>query len=669
MNNTKVVGASVNVTVTGCSGTGCTGGTSTDSGGYYVIANLNLPAFGGISGVAAKNGNTGSNSETADAYQAASMNITLCIPPTSPSLTHVPSTHLDSVIMSWISGVDPLGLATHDVHTLFGSATRVSPYNQTGLAAVANTTRTWSVRTCNTICCSPDISDSFISINDPPPPPLLTPAISNHDQNRTFYWINYSDPDGDPTYNQYQLDGGPTVSPADSPQTAAGLSFAGHTWRVRTCDDRNACSAWSTNSFTVGNSPPSPPILQHQNNTNRTAVNFNWTSGIDPDHDPTHDEYMLSNDSAYANLIAANNPAYAPLPVGNLTSFQVYYWKVRTCDNLGACSAWSEDRFITYQCDLLCPTCGGGGGGGGGGACPCQNQCEAGHSYCQGNTRVVCGYFNADMCAELERITCPSGQSCSDGVCVAACTPDWSCNSWSMCDFGRQADWTTNHKVQMCHNGKESITVDESAVSAHLSHNDHFGPCNTGVQGRQCGDLNGCGTTEGQPEERRTCALPEAEAPLQLFGIAMPGAIHIPLRAFLIEIALPALLIILLCIIIGILAWLFFRDEIDMLRLMLRLRKAERLCRKKRFGTAYGHMLSKVDPLLRRLKPRIKETVRSHRRMLYRYHFCNAGIFRALQQIYNSTGEPTIATEFGRKAQRSEDLAKDYVDAMKPNKK
>jgi hypothetical protein len=231
-------------------------------------------------------------------------------------------------------------------------------------------------------------------------------------------------------------------------------------------------------------------------------------------------------------------------------------------------------------------------------------------------------------------------------------------------------DWQQGDKVSICHNGN-TITVDASAAPAHLDmeHGDHYGPCGTGVQRTSCTDRNGCGDSTSRPPEKRTCVLPEPEAPLKLFGVAMPGAIHIPLRAFLVEIALPALLVILLCIIIAILAWVFFRDEIDMLRLMLRLRKAEKLVRKKRFGTAYGHMLTKVDPLLRRLKPRIKETVRSHRRMLYRYHFCNAAIYRALQGIYNTTGEPTIASEFGKKAQRSEELAKQYVDAMKKEKR
>ncbi|MEK6823166.1 MAG: hypothetical protein AABY13_05025, partial [Nanoarchaeota archaeon] len=50
MDNTVVVGANITITVSGCSGDGCVRNTTTDSNGYYVVANLNLPASGGVSG-------------------------------------------------------------------------------------------------------------------------------------------------------------------------------------------------------------------------------------------------------------------------------------------------------------------------------------------------------------------------------------------------------------------------------------------------------------------------------------------------------------------------------------------------------------------------------------------------------------------------------------------
>lgn len=34
-----------------------------------------------------------------------------------------------------------------------------------------------------------------------------------------------------------------------------------------------------------------------------------------------------------------------------------------------------------------------------------------------------------------------------------------------------------DHKVTICHKGKNTITVDKSAVPAHLNHGDTMGPC------------------------------------------------------------------------------------------------------------------------------------------------------------------------------------------------
>jgi hypothetical protein len=673
MNGTKVTNAGVTVNVSGCSGSGCVMTTNTDNGGYYVLANLNLNAYGAISGVATKNGNSGNASTNADAYQAASLNITICIPPSTPILLSEPDTHDASAVLQWVSGNDALGLSTYDQYTLFSTSTQTSPYNQTGIAAVSNTTRTWSVRTCNSACCGANASDSFISINDPPPAPLLTTAISNHDQNRTFFWINYSDSDGDSTYNEYQLDAGTIISPANSPQSASGLSFANHTWRVRTCDSRGACSVWSSNAFNVSNGAPAPPVLVPQNDTNQTSLSFQWTSGVDADGDDTHDEYRLANDTGYVTIVNSSTNAISPHSITGLLYWQKYSWSVRTCDEFGACSDWVEDSFVTYlsSAGQICSddddggsSSGGGGGGGGGGVCPCQNECEAGHAYCRGNTRAVCGYFDSDYCADLSTQPCPSGTRCEAGSCVTACEPDWQCGGYTICDFGSMADWQEENEVQLCHIGN-TIKVSTSAAADHIAHGDHYGPCGTGIQRRSCTDKNVCGTSNGRPEEVRTCALAVEDAPMQLLGVSVPGAISIPVRTLVIDVGMPALLVtIAVGILVG-LGLIFFTDELNMLLLMWRLRKVERLCRKKRFGTAYGHMLGKVDPLLRHLKPRIKETLRSHRRLLYRYHFANASIFRALQGIYSTTGEPMISVEFGKKMAQSEEMATMYKDAMR----
>ena len=105
-----VTGATVVVTVSGCSGgtsNGCTGTSTSDANGYYIINNLNLPQFGTVSVNANKTGGTGSNSGSADITQVAHANVTICYAPSSPSLIAVLDSHSTTALLNWTSGTDP----------------------------------------------------------------------------------------------------------------------------------------------------------------------------------------------------------------------------------------------------------------------------------------------------------------------------------------------------------------------------------------------------------------------------------------------------------------------------------------------------------------------------------------------------------------------------------
>ena len=276
-----VSGASVSASVNGCSGGGCSGSAASDSGGYYVVANLNLPALGTASMSATKAAATGTATAVADAYQAAYANITICAPP---------------------------------------------------------------------------------------PTPTLTPVSSSHSQNRTFSWI--SGGGGGSLYDEFKLDSEAVVSPATSPRTKTGLSFASHTWQARTCNTY-CCSAWQSNTFSITNSAPSAPALTAEPDTNGTEVELNWSSGADSDGDSTYDQYQFNS----GTIINATPPrTESGLSVAN------YAWRVRTCDSFNYCSSWVEDSFLATGCAAAttCTPCGGGGGhcpecppcGGGGGGVP-----------------------------------------------------------------------------------------------------------------------------------------------------------------------------------------------------------------------------------------------------------------------------------------------------------
>jgi hypothetical protein len=337
-----VSGASVTVTVTGCSGDGCSGTGTSEANGYYVVANLNLPKYGGVSVTATKAGGSGSATGTADNYQVAHVNVSVCSPPTSASLTPVADSENPAIIFTWTSGTDPNLLTTYDDFRLDGSVT--SPATSPQARTVSFTSHTWDARTCNNYCCSGWASDSFTISCTPPSVPVQTHVPDSHSTSANFVWTSGTDPLLRPTYDEFQFDSEAVISPASSPISRAGLSYATHTWKTRTCN-AYCCSGWASDSFTVGNQPPSVPTGTNATPHNATT-DLIWVSGIDPELDPTYDEFQLSGSPVVS-------PATSPQTV---VSQILLKWQVRTCDNLGACSAWVSVESVTCsEISQFCP--------------------------------------------------------------------------------------------------------------------------------------------------------------------------------------------------------------------------------------------------------------------------------------------------------------------------
>ncbi|MCX6767519.1 MAG: hypothetical protein NTY90_02190 [Candidatus Micrarchaeota archaeon] len=246
-----VKNASVSVYVLGCSGTGCSGTMATDSGGYYVVANLNLPAGGNVACYASKGGASGTASGTADQFFAAYVNIIICQPPDQPALTAEPNTHYSSASLQWASGTDNNSLTTHDEFQLDAGtvSNETSPKNVSGLSYSSHT---WRLRTCNNWCCSGWADNTFSVYNNPPSSPVLVSEPDTQDTNATLQWASGTDSDGDPAHDEFQLNSDP-IENATSPKNVSGLGSPSYnTWRVRTCDSLGACSSWASDSFFAG---------------------------------------------------------------------------------------------------------------------------------------------------------------------------------------------------------------------------------------------------------------------------------------------------------------------------------------------------------------------------------------------------------------------------------
>ena len=268
-NGDPFVGAEVNITVVGCSLFDCAATDNTDSNGFYIKSNLNIVPGDTINVSAVSGSYSGVNSEIATGngnIGIAEVNITICAPPTAPNLNTVSDTHDNSLItMSW---------------TTF----------KTGLEY-----------------------DEFIFDSDTP------------------------------------------VSPATSPQTESNVAYTSHTWKVRTCSV-DCCSDYDTDTFEVTNNAPSVPTLTDQAHTQSTSVDLEWINYSDSDGDSTFNQLQLSTFPDFSSLIYSTSSAVSPQNIGSLTTLTLYYWRVRTCDDIGECSGWNNDSFFVYP---VCSVSGG----------------------------------------------------------------------------------------------------------------------------------------------------------------------------------------------------------------------------------------------------------------------------------------------------------------------
>ncbi|MCX8158972.1 MAG: hypothetical protein N3D20_01625 [Candidatus Pacearchaeota archaeon] len=344
-----VGGAFVEVSVSGCSGgyaNGCKSNATTGSNGYYIASNLNLPKNGGVSVIARKDSGSGSATGNANEYQVARVNLTICYPPSVPLVSDVPNGDNNTIMFSWTSGTDPLGLTKHDDFILDSVVTSPAtpPLMRSNLSF---TSHTWGARTCNPYCCSNWATDSF-TLNCPAPTqPTLTDVPNSHNTTVTFAWVSGIDPYNRPTYDEFDLNGNIT-SPAVSPITRINLGFISYIWKVRTCNNY-CCSNWVSDSFTLGNGAPSKPTNTNFSVNNITGkTNLTWNSGVDPDGDATYDEIRLENGTIIS-------PATSPYEINSKILIE---WEVRTCDSFGACSDWVEvDSVTCAEITGVCESC------------------------------------------------------------------------------------------------------------------------------------------------------------------------------------------------------------------------------------------------------------------------------------------------------------------------
>ncbi|MBI5480801.1 MAG: hypothetical protein HY906_18225 [Deltaproteobacteria bacterium] len=185
-------------------------------------------------------------------------------------------------------------------------------------------------------------------------------------------------------------------------------------------------------------------------------------------------------------------------------------------DGAGGCREWGAA--------VNCPngqTCSGGKC-----SATCVDECTSGSKQCSGDGFRSCGNFDSDACLDWGPVTpCPTGQTCSNGVCSAACTNECtagakecvSTDGFRLCgDFDPDpclewSDTTPCPTGQTCSNGTCSATCTDECTTNGAKE------CTTsGTAYRVCGNFDSDTCKEWGPETNcpngQTCSAGECAA-------------------------------------------------------------------------------------------------------------------------------------------------------------
>ena len=340
--------------------------------------------------------------------------------PGLPNLTYQGNTTSTNVTLSWESNMtrgqlyDPDGDLVYD-EFYFDS----QPINSTATPSqtilnLAYGLHTWNVRSCDNTTASPHctswVSSSFYMNNHAPAVPVLTGQDDTIYTEVNLSWTSnktrsQDDEDGDTVHDEIYVrtglggcSGGALVYSdlsASPVKKVSGLTIGqSYSWCIKSCDNKGACNE-AYDTFSVANNPPPTPLLTDQFHTSSTTLSFQWINYSDPELDPTYNEFQLSTSQTFASFINNATNVTSGYTYGTLSTFTFYYWRVRTCDNKGACSGWDNDTFFVYECPT-CPGCG---------TCPSCSCPPAGE--------------------------CPTCEVCEE---PEECFSSWDCGDWSACN-------------------------------------------------------------------------------------------------------------------------------------------------------------------------------------------------------------------------------------------
>ena len=138
-----------------------------------------------------------------------------------------------------------------------------------------------------------------------------------------------------------------------APTLTQGTTYS---WSVNHCDNGGACSTRSaTTTFTVYSPPNTPTNVSPSAGATGVSLTPTLSSSAfsDPDAGDTHGSsyWMVTGPSGTALNTGPSSTSKTSLPIaaGLLLSNTIYSWKLKHCDQIGACSAFSNSTTFTTQ--------------------------------------------------------------------------------------------------------------------------------------------------------------------------------------------------------------------------------------------------------------------------------------------------------------------------------
>ncbi|MHB9139782.1 MAG: choice-of-anchor Q domain-containing protein, partial [Victivallaceae bacterium] len=193
----------------------------------------------------------------------------------------------------------------------------------------------------------------------PTDPANLTQTVTGADV--AFDWDDSADDDGVMQYEIQVADNAgfsspQSLNPTSSDASITSMADGNYFWRVRAQDNFGNWSAWSASaSFAVDTTAPSIPAGLTPAVTG-SVVTFDWSDSSDSISGVKQYEMQVASDSGFSSIV--NTLTDLPTSQSDLSGMAngSYYWRVRTQDNSGNWSAWSDSGNFAINVTSDLPT-------------------------------------------------------------------------------------------------------------------------------------------------------------------------------------------------------------------------------------------------------------------------------------------------------------------------